>query len=480
MLLTFAACPLAGCASREERIQTIQKEANDALFENKGAEAVSILRRGLEKYADSNEIRIALSRALQNDGETEEAVQLLEAAVEQEPANDQLWVKIGELRAQLGQSEAAIRAFESYLKNHGNDFLAWKAVALEYEKLGMLTQAIKAAARWNELTPSSQPALKLGQLYLASRNVPQARSWFSQAAAYADQHAPKEALAELIRLETSLKQLQQASVWLQDYAQRYPEAQSDPRVVEAKNVIDNWIRAREEISRAAADLEAERRALEDERLVDERARAEAERKALDDELAANAIPPTQQTPPPSEPAEERPPETLFSEEESESVAAPSESPPTDLNRREQAIAAIESQDYDQAISLLWTLLGENADDPEIWHQLSRAYFAKENWFDAEATILEARRRAPRSEPIANQYLKTIAQTQSAAQALEESKALRRLFPRSPSIALTHAQTLRSSNASRSLVAAAYRDFLALANRSDPGFQEANRYLQSGN
>lgn len=485
LALALAATFLTACATREERIQDIQTEANLAILEERLPDAIQTLRDGLAKYADSNELRIALSRALQSNGQTQEAIDLLQAAVKQEPNADQLWVKIGELNVQLDKSEEAIAAFEAYLKNNGNDFLAWKAVALEQEKLGRLTQAIKAAGRWNELTPSSQPALKLGNLYLLSRNIPQARSWFGQAAAYGDDFASKEALAELIKLETDLKQFQQASVWLDEYAKRYDDL-SDPRVAESQNVINNWIRAREEIARQAQEMEKERRALEEQRLAAEKAAAD-QRLALEESLAANEAQAAEaaeaaqnastETDSSEVAANEKAPEPLFTEDESVAEVAPA---PVETSRYEQAIAAYESGDFATAIPLFWEQLGVSSEDPELWYRLSLAYFSQKSWLDAEATILEAKRRAPRSETIAFQYLRTIVNTQSTTRVLEEMKALRMLFPRSPSIALILAQTLRTANAPQAVTAAAYRDFLAIANRSTPGYQEANQFLQTGN
>lgn len=485
----------SGCASREERIQEVRAEANAALLADDSATAIELLNQGLSKFPDSNELRIELARALRNAGNLEESAALFEEALKQDPEADQLWVTIGEVRASLGQSQESITAFEAYLKNHAGDFLAWKAVTVENEKLGKLTDAIKAATKWHELTPSAQPALKLGELYLASRNVAQARSWFSQSAAYSDRYASKDALAELIKLETSLKQYQQANIWLAQYAQRYGSDLSDPRIQESKAVLDNWDRARREIAQAAAALEQERDELEAKRQAEEKAAADRQAAELTSALDAknpktkNGKTKEKTTPSPEDTAPaEKEPLSLFGENATPSAApqddpTPSTNPEPDvlsLSPYDRAIAAYEAGNYDEAVQKLWELLGENDNDPQVWYRLSQAYFAQRNWYDAENTILQAKSRAPRSEVIANQYLITIAKTQNTTTVLEEIKALRMLFPRSPSIALTLAQTLRNANAHRSVVAAAYRDFLSISQSGAEGYQEANQYLQNGN
>lgn len=503
-LLLGLALLLTSCASREERIQEVQAEANAALFVNDSAAAIKALSKGLSKFPDSNELRIALSRAHQNAGNLEQAAALLEEAIDQDPDADQLWVKIGEIRSSLGKSSEAIVAFQAYLKNHANDFLAWKSVAIENEKLGKLTDAIKAASKWNDITPSSQPALKLGELYLASRNVPQARSWFSQAAAYGDEYAAKSALAELIKLEISNRQLEQAATWMAEFEKRYGKGSADPRIRESKTILENWDRARKEIAEAAAELEMERSELEAERIAEEKAEAERQAQELASSLDNNEQPTIENTFPQDRETEGssegdsstvKPPLALFdddsSPEMSENVATnegqpvPQDDEPqvTDslaLSPFEEAVAAYEDGDYAESTAMFWDLLADDSDDPQLWYRLSLSCYAQQNWYDAESAILEARRRAPRSEVIANQYLLTIAKTQNTNRALEEMKAIKLLFPNSPPIALTLAQTLKNVKAPRSIVAAAYRDYLALANPGEAGYQEANRYLQTGN
>ena len=469
----------SGCASREERIERIQAKAREATFSNRAADALAILEQGLRKYPDSNEIRIDLSRAQLALGDTASAVDLLEAAVAQDPDNDPLWVKIGELHVTLGNSAQAIEALTTYLKNHGDDFLAQKALALEYQKLGRLTDAINAANKWYLLAPSAQPAHTLGQLFLVSGNVAQARSWFGQAAAYPNEPAAKEALAELVQLEIGLKQLQQASAWLDTYLNRYGSSTNDPRITESLAVLESVRRAREEVAQAALAIEEDRRRLEAQRLADEKAAAEAAAKAAVAEPTTEPEPTAPATPEPV--AGTRPPAQLFDDTPQTAPAKFSDpvEDPIALSQRDTALDAIARGDFDAAVPLLWELLGENAEDAPLWAALARAYYQQQSWFDAEACSLQARRLAPRDPAVADLYLNAILKTQEPARAIEEIKAARLLFPDSPAIALTLARALRQGKAAQPLVANAYQAYISLTTRADPGYAEAIRFLQTG-
>lgn len=466
-ILAAIALFLSACANREERVQRIRAEAENALFEGDSEAAIAALRDGLDSYSDSNELRIALANALADAGARAEAADLIVAAIGQDPERADLWVRVAELRSRLGETEPAIAAFEAYLAAHPKDFLAWKELALENERAGRQADAIKAALQWNDLSPSAAPALKLGELYHASGNIPQARSWFGQAAAYEGGAEAQEALARLIHLETSLKQFEQSEFLLQEYAQRFGEGTRDSRIADATRVLEDWGRAKAEIASAADEIEGQRRELE----------RQAEQRASDDADADSAPPADPDAPAAS--GTDREPEPLFGEDAAAEPSAPQPSlaEPVADERRQAAAEAAAAGDHRRAIQLLWQLLGESGNDPQLWYELAKSYSATESWFDAEACILEARRRAPDSEGIATLYALILPKAQSAFRATQEVEALRQSFPRSAGVSLAYARVLRDTGASRTSVARAYRDFLALAQDSHPGYAEATRYLQ---
>ena len=492
-IFTVAICAaallaLSGCANREERISRALNKADEARQKNETSEALKILAKAAMKNPDSAALQEAIASTQLEANDPQAAAEAFIHAIELDPSRSRLWVHVAELRTRLSEADSAAAAFENYLEKFPDDFLAWKNYAQLQIARGDSNSAIKATLEWNRIRPSTGPALELGQLFKASGNTPQARSGISQAAAYAEDPRAKNALATLIELEISLQQYLPASTWLDQYDSRYGADNSDPRIQTARYTIGNWRQAQVDLAETATRLEEKRRELEqlalDAQIKEEKARLEHEA-LLADQARAMARPNSiEKTPDTTEAT------SGFDAEDTEVANANGEKEPVDLvdtlepdfaappatdflsSAREAAAIA----DYTTAIDLYWRALGPASDDPKIWHELARIYMDNRNWLDAEACILEAKRRSPRSANIAASYLNVISQTQVPVRTVQEAEALINLFPQNAPISLALAQTLRKANAPRSRVAQAYEDFLGKAGPGTEGYDEATRYL----
>lgn len=493
-LSTIAICAVAlfaisGCADREERISRALNKADQARQKNETSEALSILAKAAMKNPDSAALQEAIANTQMEANDPQAAAEAFVHAIELDSNRSRLWVHVAELRIRLSEADLAAAAFENYLDKFPDDFLAWKNYAQLQEERSDFASAIKATLQWNRIRPSAGPALKLGQLFKDSGNTPQARSWISQAAAYAQDPGAKNALATLIELEISLQQYLPASTWLNQYDSRYGADNSDPRIQAARDLIGKWRQAQLDIAETATRLEEKRRELEqfalDTQLQEEKNRAEREAFLQEQaqvvtplpgpsaELTDNPEGTSNTAPQASEETlatGERPPIALAETEEPDFTQTPA----TDYLSSAREAAAI--ADYTTAIDLYWRALGSASDDPSIWHELARLYMENQNWLDAEACILEAKRRSPRSANIAASYITVISQTQVPARAVQEAEALINLFPQNAPIALALAQTLRKANAPRSRVAQAYENFLGKAESGAEGYNEATHYL----
>lgn len=465
---------LAGCASRDERIASTLRKADEAIDKDDFAAALKILEKAGLKYDDSPVVQEALANAYADSGDLNKASESFKKVIQLDPQKARLWARIGEIYTRLERNTEAIDSFKSYLESHSNDFLAWKNITLLHEREGEISAAINAALKWNNLRPSSSPALKLGALFQLSDNIPQARSWYSQGAAYKDDSDAHESLIRLIDLEIRLQQYLPAETWITAYEQRYADELPDGRIENAKTMLAKWKQAQIDIAEAAKRLEEQRKELERKRIEAAQREAEARR-----QREAYAEAQKNQAEQAQGEGIERAPTALAGNDDaitSSSTSTGSEKLDALLN---EAIRAMDTGDFQSAITTYWLALGEDAGDPQIWHSLAGAYMASESWSDAEACLLEAKRRAPRNATIAADYLSVISNTQSAAKWSSEALALQRLFPQNARITLLVAQSLRKANASPSKISRAYNDFLQLASPEMEGYQEAYNYLNRG-
>lgn len=470
---------LSSCANKEEQITKIEREAENAFFDGNTEKAIELLAKGIKKHKDSAGLHRAYGQALADDGKYAEAAENLEKAITLDPELSNLWVNVGEYNALAGNNSKAIEALDKYVKVEADDFLAWKSLATLKMEANDSQGAIDAALTWNKLRPSARPALLLGDLFLQSGNSAQARSWYAQSAAYADESQAREGLEKLIQVETDNKQYLQAESRIREYEGRYGSSADTTSINEAKALITRWREAQAELARAGEELQMQRQELENKRLAmlkqaEEAKKREEEEKAEAARLAAQVEADLQVA------NNERNPVPLY--EEAIATSAPANSAPAPANQTntiEDANAAIMGLSSEAKIEKLWDILGRNP-TPETWLAIATEYFNRNEWSDAENCILEAKRLDPLSETISAQYLKIIRHTQPKSKVLAEARKLGELFPRNESIALSIAQQMRASNESPRRVSNAYNAFLRLATPQSEGYEEATKYITTGN
>ena len=253
---------LGGCSTEEERIDAIARKAENALFENDQEKALSILSKGIKKHKESSPLFEAYSDALAESGKWQEAAEAMGSAIELDPLRKSLLVKLGEYQEQSGQISSAIETLNAYVEFDPKDFLAWKKIYQLKTSSNDYGGAIDAALRWNRLRPSARPGLALGDLFLASGNSAQARSWYAQSAAYVDETHAEIALTRLITLETNNQQYLQADTRIKEFESRYGPNTSNQELTKAKELITRWRTAQEEMARAGQELLAQRVNLE--------------------------------------------------------------------------------------------------------------------------------------------------------------------------------------------------------------------------
>ena len=96
-------------------------------------------------------------------------------------------------------------------------------------------------------------------------------------------------------------------------------------------------------------------------------------------------------------------------------------------------AAMKESDYEQAAKYYWQSARENANDPEVWFSLSRAFYYAKELKKAEMMALEAARRNPMNPAYIVQFLKIVSDSGDSEKYLQELKRARKLFPDEPYI-----------------------------------------------
>ena len=96
-------------------------------------------------------------------------------------------------------------------------------------------------------------------------------------------------------------------------------------------------------------------------------------------------------------------------------------------------AAMKESDYQMAAKYYWQSARENANDPEVWFSLSRAFYYAKELKKAEMMALEAARRNPRNPTYIVQFLKIVSDSGDPENYLQELKRARKLFPDEPYI-----------------------------------------------
>jgi len=124
----------------------------------------------------------------------------------------------------------------------------------------------------------------------------------------------------------------------------------------------------------------------------------------------------------------------------------------------------------------WKAVGQDDSRSDLWLKLTNAYRALREWPEAEACVLEARRRDRQNPDIEIVYLDIIRQTRPYDQFLDEIESSRSRYPQDPDIAILLANALSATGQDTIQAIRAYEDFLLLAPPDDPRRQQAKNSL----
>lgn len=461
-VIAFALLLAIGCASREEVFDREFKQANDMANAGEFAEAIDILVPLNEERPGYAPLVEALAFAYAGLGEHTLAAWHMIQLADLDPSQPDLRLLAAESLEQAGDPESAIEQYRLYLKNNTQDAQAWQHLADLCRETGDPRGAVEALLARQTLDPSAATAFALGDLFRNLNNLPQAQVWYATAAR---QNGPEADTARLNLLELTIAEgdFQTAAELAANLEGRFEDPVQVEQLAGYQAEIDTWKASQS--SMQAARREQERLAAEVERLRKQQEAIEAANARDAEERARAAAQAEEQAR--LEAARETPAPNPESSTRSASTAAGPE-------RQGDELAA--AGNLGDAASAYWRAI--NADDSrsELWLKLARVYIRLQQWAEAEACVLEARRRDRQNPDIEVAYLEIVRRTRPFNQFLTEVTAARGNYPQSPDIALMLAEALSATGQETIRAIRAYEDFLLLAPPGDPRRRQAENTL----
>jgi tetratricopeptide (TPR) repeat protein len=455
LLAATLACLLVACASKEEIFDRNFKQANDMVNAGEFTAAIEILVPLNQERPDFMPVVEALAFAYAGDGDHTLAAWHMIQLADLDPSQPDLRLLAAESLETAGDPNAAIEQYRIYLKKDSQDSQAWNHLAGLYRQTGNTRGAVEALLSKQTLDPSEETAFALAELFRQLNNLPQAQVWYATAARHI---GPRTDEARLNLLELSIIEgdFEAADQLAGSLSGHLTDPAQQELFIGYREQIEAWKtsqismkKAREEQARLA--IEVERLSLEQKRISTDNAQQteiEAAARLAEEEAARMAVAPP--------------------------VTSPSDQSAPGPEREGDELAA--QGDPKGAAIAYWKAVGQDDSRPDLWLKLTNAYRALREWPEAEACVLEARRRDRQNPDIEIVYLDIVRQTRPYDQFLDEVESSRSRYPQDPDIAIALADALSATGQDTIQAIRAYEDFLLLAPPDDPRRQQAKNSL----
>ncbi len=484
---------VSGCGPSEPNLEETLEQANQLLESNSTAQAISLL----ESYNafDSGEPRVleSLAFAYSSIGNHRSAAESFQSLANLLPEQPEYYLYAAQALKESDQTEDALQAYLDYLEAIPEDAAIQLEVARLNEELQRWDEALNNYLSSYRLKPRSQVALRLGELFLAKRNYPQARTWYTQALNLGDSEA--EAMLGLLETALQSRRYQEAIGWMRQLDEKYPGQLDVSPLASARKDLANWQASQAELAEATErigdiSVEAEDEVAESpQRTEVEETESEivveletttpdveqsdvsssVENQASD--ATSGAIVEVVENPGPpedTEPSENISKEDAVALSESESELRTTENEQfidqsNNLSEKllEAQTARNEGRDTD-AIRLYKNILSRNDSRADVWYELSEVYLGQGDLQWADAAALEAIRREPGNVRYTLQHLKIVRQMGENQTLLQELLRARSRFPNYPDITLALARAYMNVARNRRNASILYREFLAQA------------------
>lgn len=432
---------LVGCSSPEERFAEKIELANVNLENSEVRKAISILEQLEQDYPNRPQVLENLAFAFIKAEEYFEGAFYFNQLAQRFPENADYYLYAAQAWLNAGDLESAIKDYEIYLLENQDDWNTWQKIGDLYLETNQTSKAIHAYSNSSEIKFNPELDLKAALLANKSGNLRQAEEGYERLLVAEEDNIAKQAHIGLIQIKHKRRQWEEVERLMKTVEKRFPEALDSPEITQTSADYKKFKSANEEEESKIKEEEERRK-----RLVDQqRQRAE---ELLAARRAALQPTPTQEEAfvqddlviPPSQLAIDGVVTTAEPE-----VASP---PPVTvapafssgfqvaLNNARKT-ASLNSQ---TAVARYWDAINIGDETGIAFYELSRLYYNRSEFSEAEMTSLEALRRDQSNNRYLMTYLTVIKKTKAKPDVVAEIRKYRNLYPKNADLILLLART----------------------------------------
>ena len=430
----------SGCSSPEERFAENIEQANVNLENGEVERAINVLEKLKSKYPNEPQILEALAFAFVQAKEYFTGAFYFNQLAQSFPSKTDYYLYAAQAWISAGDSDSAIRDYEAYLLDNRTDWNTWQKIGDLYLETRQNSKAIHAFSNSSQLRFNPKLELKASSLALQTGNLRQAEEGFSRLLMVEEEEIARQAHLKLVTIKHKRRQWEEVEKLMVEIENRFPEATESPELKQVNADIMTYQKAIEQEQKVKLEEDDRRKRL----IEQQRARAEQLARAR---LAAAAEAENK----PEEPEEVPPSELAIVEEEviknEEAPESPAQSlptppvspePPLEKSPFEKALEAarqIASTSSENAISRYWDAINLGDSSGVAFFELSRVYYNRTQFKEAEMTALEALRRAPASNRFLLSYLQIIRKTKPKPEIVGEIRKFLNKYPQNADLVL---------------------------------------------
>ena len=419
---------LVGCSSPEERFAEKMEQANENLENGEVEKAIAILDKLKNDDPKNPQILENLAFAFIEDENYFTSAFYFNELAKTFPENVDYYLYAAQSWIKAGDLESAIRDYEAYLLENRADWNTWQKIGDLYLQTDQTAKAIHAYSNSSQIRFNPSLDLKAALLATESGNLREAEAGFERLLIVDDDSVARQAHIGLLQIKNKRRQWDEVDRLMKQVEKRFPDAANVPELAEVKAAYDEFTKAKEEEEAKLKEEEERRQKL----LEEQRARAEqiaaARRAAILKQQQPEVIPPS---------------ELAINEEQAEEatpvvttptpIEPPQEKTPIDLALEEAR--RISSTNSNTVVAKYWDAINLGEDTGVAYYELSRVYYNRGEFSEAEMTSLEAMRRKPESSRYLLTYLQIIRKTKAKPDVVAEIRKYRQLYPKNPDLVL---------------------------------------------